>query len=194
VFSLQTVLHEEEKARSPHASSFSYDTVAKCLSHHEIRLIFATMLREGSQVLTLSAGEGKWRPDLRALSTSLTLWRLEMMLALPSPFWFIFCFFVGFPSTPLPSPDTIDRSCLRECCGTHQIEELINSSVKQKKELKVLSVIHSKLTEQTLPSPLLKELKEAMGSSQSVAEALYWIVRLLGVMSVVFVFYFLIIH
>jgi hypothetical protein len=153
------------------------------------------MLREGSQVLTLSAGDGKWRPDLRALSTKLTLWRLEMMLALPSPLWFIFSYLLGYPSTALPSPDTIDRSHHRECCGIHQIEELINSSLKQKRELKVLSIIYSKLTESSSgPTPLMKELKDAMGSSQSVAEALYWSVRLLGVMSIILVFYFLIIH
>jgi hypothetical protein len=205
-------LHEEEKALFPHSSVYAYDTIAKCLSKSEIRLVFATMLREGSQVLTLSAGEGKWRPDLRALSTQLTLWRLEMILALPSPFWDLFCLILQFPSPPLPSPDTVDRLHLRESCGIHQIEELLNSSMKQKKELKILSYLHSKLTEQPhyqqqqqqqqqqqgrgtgSSNDVLKELKELMGTSESFAEVMYWLVRALGVISVLIVFYFLILH
>jgi hypothetical protein len=193
-------LHEDEKALSPHSSVYSYDTIAKCLARSDIRLIFATMLREGSQVLTLSAGEGKWRPDLRALSTQLTLWRLEMLLALPSPLWYLLCFFLRFPSTPLPSPDTVDRLNLKEPSGISQIEELLNSSIKQKKELKILSHIHSKLTDQPhhhaagSSNGVLKELKELMGTSQSVAEAMYWLVRSLGVISVLLVFYFLVLH
>lgn len=201
IFPLQTVLHEEEKALSPHSSVYAFDTVAKCLSRSDIRLIFAAMLREGSQVLTLSAGEGKWRPDLRALTTKLTLWRLEMILALPSPFWSLLCFLLQFPSTPLPSPDTVDRLNLRESCGIHQIEELLNSSIKQKKELKILSHIHCKLTEAPNHSHgpgsmgnVLKELKEIMGTSESVAEAMYWLVRSLGVISLLVVFYFLILQ
>lgn len=198
IFSLQTVLHEEEKAKSPRTTSYSFDTVAKCLSRSDIRLIYATMLREGSEVLTISAGEGKWRPDLRAISTRLNLWRLEMMLALPSPFWELCCFVLGFPSTTLPSPDTVDRNAMRPCCGITQIEEFLNNSSKQKKELKILSHIHAKLLEKSPPSPssssILPDLKDLVGTSQSVAEGLYWIVRLLGILSVLLVFYFLILH
>lgn len=164
------------------------------------------MIREGHDILVKSAGTGPWRPDLRAISTSLNLWRLEMILVLPTPFFRLFATLLGFPSPTLPSPDIIDRKLNRECCIIKQLDELIENSVKQKQELKVISFVHSRLENSTtgsngmtnttihLSENIKQELKNLIGSSQSVAEALYWSVRIAGVVSFLLVIYFLIFH
>lgn len=158
------------------------------------------MIREGHEILVKSAGAGAWRPDLRAISRSLTLWRLEMLLVLPSPFFQLFSSLLGFPLPTLPSPDIIDRKFNRDFCIGNQLNELIENSVKHNQELKVISFIHSKLeidqkTKITISSNgIQNDLKNLIGSSQSVAEALYWGVRIAGVFSFLLVAYFLLFH
>jgi hypothetical protein len=126
-----------------------------------------------------------------------------MMLVLPEPLFSLCCLLTGYRVPDLPSPGSVDLSsstASRQCYARHHLSELVTSGNKHKVEMPVCTLVLNRLEllqggrvagdGEGIVNLATKEL----GSSQSVAEILFWTTRVLTALSVLALIYFLFMH
>ncbi|CAM9450463.1 unnamed protein product, partial [Laminaria digitata] len=105
------------------------------------RLLWAAMIREGLQVLTLAAGHGDWRAANPCCSA--TLPQLELMLCLPTPlFVLVSRLLLQIPPTLAPAMQA-DLAGGRETNVAWTLEEIVRIADKHKVPAPVCSTMLS---------------------------------------------------
>lgn len=106
-------------------------TLRDTLSQRDARLILAVMARECRRTLKTAARGGEWRPLFKLVSTILSPWSLEMLLALPLPFGGDFFSHILFlllgllPPDGIISPGQLDMAESRKTMSDMHLGELV---------------------------------------------------------------------
>lgn len=121
---------------------------------------------------------------------------------LPEPLFSLSCLVTGFRCPYLPSPGSVDlmsTTVSRRCYARHHLSELVTSGEKHKVKMPVCALVLNKLEllEQGrggAEGSVVEESRRELGSSQSVAEILFWTTRVLTLLSMLALLYFLFMH
>ena len=73
----------------------------------------------------MAARGGKWKPDFALVSWVLTPWALEMLLALPSPWFQLLALLLSLPAPALPAPGLEDLVEGRKTMTSAHLDELV---------------------------------------------------------------------
>jgi len=170
------------------------------------RVIYAAMIRECNRTLSAAAGSGRWKPDLQ-LITSLSPKFLEMILVLPNPLFRAISQLLDLSFSSVISPIQYDLSDHRETTIQWSLEEIINTGKTCHVHMPICEIIlaHIRAVEcmgvggkvgySTAPQVLATVEQIIFKSTPiSVLELRYWAIRLLILLSVIPVLYFILFH
>lgn len=185
------------------------------------RQVLAAMVRECRLALKAAARNGPWQPQFRLLSSVLTPWLWEMLLSLPWPLSgknlvTFCCWLTGvLPPQGIISPGQLDLAEGRKTMCECHLGELMATGSRHSIDMPVCSAVMAKITAmeagvkafvpgagQGNSAVLLDLHAELVGklgvggkvASKSRAEARFWLLRLLALLSLVPLVWFLLIH
>eukprot|EP01036_Dinobryon_divergens_P024514 gene24512-32971_t len=180
------------------------------VSKRKWRLILAMMVRESVVALMRASRGGAWKPDLMGVSTWLTPFVLEMMLILPQPLFAIgFYFAVGSLSDGgQGSPGQQDLSEGRKTMIDAQlgeIVELVLTTIADVESAVIRSgpsayeqpIIDSRSGGNNYLQALEQQYDALMvrrGGHATQSEAMFWIIRITAVVSIILLLLFLFMH
>lgn len=192
------------------------------LSKYRWRMIYAAMIRENYKAFQLAARGGPWKPEFELISSFLTPWVLEMVLAMPGPLFAIAGYLFGLPRGVVGSPATGDLTAGRQTMTTVALMELVQVGAKYESPVRICQRVLDKLQRmegdikfaastacsgfggtktasasgnEERMSELEEEIRASGGTpSSTIQEIAYWVSRLLALLSTIAVLYFLFIH
>jgi ketopantoate reductase len=138
-----TLVHENLYALNILTKGSLGDTLAK----REWRLILALMTRESYRILSSAARGGGWKPELLLVSSFLTPWMVEMILALPTPLFSLLFYLFGLlpESNRLMSPGQLDLTEGRRSMTKWHTAELLETAKRNKYSCDVLEMVVQKI-------------------------------------------------
>jgi len=189
----------------------------------DVRLVLAAMVRECRVALKAAARDGQWRPRFHLLSSYLSPWGWEMLLALPLRsslgLWALMlaCWVLGVvPPAGVISPGQLDLAEGRKTMMDCHLGELLSTGRRYGVDMPVCVAVAARVASmeagvrecrpgagqgsQAELAALLAELEALPGVGQgqlaakSRAECRFWLLRLVALLSLVPVLWFLFIH
>lgn len=190
------------------------------LPESDARLLLAAMTRECRNALSVAARGGGWRASFTLVSSTgaVNPWLLEMLLVLPMPLalFHLAAWCLGIlPPLGIMSPGQLDLSEGRKTmCQTH-LGELVQTGQRHSVAMPVCALVLARISAmeagvaQCLPGAgqgsmlELKKLRdEAAAASgdkkklaaRSLSECYFWLLRLVAVLSLLPMLFFLLLH
>jgi len=192
-------------------------TMAQMLSKRRYRLILASMIRECSIALKAAARGGKWEIDFSLITGSTGILShsiVELFLTLPDILYAPLAYIFGLSTCLTPaliSPITLDIDEGRESMISHHFKELLSSGERFKVKMPVCTAVYETISsiEPKKGQPKLRmdaqeRIKRAADATfidadtgknkthASFQELLFWVVRIVAVLSVLYLLYHLI--
>ena len=185
-------------------------TLISTFNDYECRCILATMTRECRKALEKAAGSGKWLPDL-FLITSISfvdLWVYEIILVLPLFLGSFLLWICGISPSQVISPIQLDLNERRKTMIEYHLAELVSTGTRYNVAMPVTAAVLMKLEEaekatepRSLAANYMKDIREATflenGNRKtllSFLELRFWTFRLVTLLSILLLLYFLFIH
>ena len=183
-------------------------TLTSTFYDYECRCILATMTRECRKALEKAAGSGKWQPDLFLITpiSFIDLWAYEIILVLPSFLGTFILWLCGIEPTSLISPILLDLNERRKTMIEYHLSELIAAGTRYNSAMPVTTAVLMKIQEaeiSTQPRSIdyMKDIREATflenGKKKtllSFLELRFWTFRLITLISILLLLYFIFIH
>ena len=177
---------------------------------YECRCILATMTRECRKALENAAGSGKWLPDLSLITpiSFVDLWAYEIILVLPPFLGTLVLWICGISPSQLISPIQLDLNERRKTMVDYHLAELVSTGSRYKVTMPVTTAVLMKLQEaenatepRSIAANYMKDIREATflenGNKRtllSFLELRFWTFRLITLISILLLLYFLFIH
>ena len=204
-----------------HGAAAATPAAAAAATVAATRLLLAAMTRECRVALTAAARGGQWRPQFRLQSTWLSPWLWEMLLVLPGGgslgLLRLACWFLDvLPSEGVISPGQLDLAEGRRTMVDCHLGELLATGRRNSVAMPVCAAVAARIAKmetgvrECKPGAgqgsaadvldLLREAEEALGAtvatlaSKSKAECKFWLVRLVALLSLLPVLWFLLVH